>query len=291
MLALAGMAPESVVEGVRVWRPWLAHDESEIFAFARGAPRSRRRGGNTSEAAGVGLASHQVRGALLKDNALGGARSVAENLPCLRDTYGDGASVRCGPRDWLRCAERTRRGARTPTPPAVSTRRVLDPACRLRSAVFRPFVTDRCASSAGWRISRVTAPTSRRGHDLLWKELLRRLFHDLRMAMVSDKAVGVLVKRLIDATQRAPRRLRGRTKPAEGHTDPARPWARPAMPDGSSSRVTRPVSACRLRIDSMMTARSSCSRHGRVPRRKTLRTRPQARQCLSRLRSSWERGA
>ena len=33
--ALAGMAPEGVVEGVRVWRPWLAHDKSEIFAFAR----------------------------------------------------------------------------------------------------------------------------------------------------------------------------------------------------------------------------------------------------------------
>ncbi len=35
VLALAGMAPEGVVEGVRVWRPWLAHDKSEIFAFAR----------------------------------------------------------------------------------------------------------------------------------------------------------------------------------------------------------------------------------------------------------------
>ena len=88
--------------------------------------------------------------------------------------------------------------------------------------MFRPFVTDRCAHHPlGWRISRVTAPdVACAGMTFFWKELLRRLFHDLRMAMVSDKAVGVLVKRLIDATQRAPRRLRGRTKPAEdGHTD------------------------------------------------------------------------
>ena len=35
MRARAGMAAEGVVEGVRVWRPWLAHDKSEIFAFAR----------------------------------------------------------------------------------------------------------------------------------------------------------------------------------------------------------------------------------------------------------------
>ena len=67
-----------------------------------------------------------------------------------------------------------------------------------------------------------------------WKELLRRLFHDLRMAMVSDKAVGVLVKRLIDATKRAPRRFRGRTKTSAKEDDTERHEAEAAGSAGNA---------------------------------------------------------
>ena len=95
VLALAGMAPEGVVEGVRVWRPWLAHDKSEIFAFAR---RCAAASGNNSLRRCGRWAGSLIRYGVpwLKDStpAWSTRGRLRENLlPCLRDTYGDGAEM------------------------------------------------------------------------------------------------------------------------------------------------------------------------------------------------------